>query len=360
MTGVFLACGSGPCLSAQQPLLPDGIPRATRPNAVAEQPDPAGLLAPRWRLAADIELPHDEILRQMVIPEKVVRQLELLGSPDWSVREAASQSLYEMEIADEILLATLVDQGLGIEQRSRMIATIARRIIEAPRGAVGIRMRRNLGGDPGVVVEAVIAGMPGEKFLKPGDRIKAIDGMRISTSDDLTSLVQGRKPGDMLVFEVARKVLDDRGMNRLDARGAPLTEAVVVEFPLGSVADLDKSGGVSSSSRVLTARGRLVEKIRSRFGPLVLKIRTNLVVQSEEAYVNRDPDSHPSVVWLIQQLPLQEGGDVEGFDIAMRQEIGRRYVDLIAESEDEANSPSERKWLKRVLSRFQELIPNPK
>ena len=357
MTGVFLACGFGPCLSAQQPLLPDGIPRATRPNAVAEQPDLARVHAPRWRLAAGIELPHDEILRQMVVPEKVVRQLELLGSPEWSVREAASLTLYEMEIADEILLATLVDQGLGVEQRSRMIATIARRITEAPRGAVGIRMRRNLGGDPGVVVEAVIAGMPGEKFLKAGDRINAIDGMRISTSDDLTSLVQGRQPGDMLVFEVARKVLDGRGMNKLDARGAPLTEAVVVEFPLGSVADLDKSGGVSSSSRVLTSRARLVEKIRSRFGPLLIKIRTDDVVLSEEAYSNRNPDSHPSVAWLIQQLAVQQQVD-DAFSLTLRQEISRRYVNLIAESEDETNSPSERKWLKRVLSRYQQLLPN--
>jgi hypothetical protein len=308
----------------------------------------------RWKLAPGIEIPHDEILRQVVIPDEVLRQVELLGSPDWAIREKATRTLYEMKVADEILLATLIDRELGIEQRSRLIASISQRITNAPRGAVGIRMRRNMGGQPGVVVEAVIAGMPGEKFLKPGDRIKSIDGLGITTSDDLTSLVQGRLPGDKLVFEVDRKVLDARGVNKLDDQGVAVSETVVVEFPLGSVAQLDKSGGVSSSSRVLTSRARLVEAIRTRFGPRLLKIRTAEVIEAEQAYVNRDPDSHPSVAWLIEQLSDERNAQ-GNMDRKIIREIDRRMSSLIMEAERQDKSPSERKWLRRVLNRYVEL-----
>jgi hypothetical protein len=305
----------------------------------------------RWKLAPGIEIPHDEILRQVVIPDEVLRQVELLGSPDWAIREKATRTLYEMKVADEILLATLIDRELGIEQRSRLIASISQRITNAPRGAVGIR---NMGGQPGVVVEAVIAGMPGEKFLKPGDRIKSIDGLGITTSDDLTSLVQGRLPGDKLVFEVDRKVLDARGVNKLDDQGVAVSETVVVEFPLGSVAQLDKSGGVSSSSRVLTSRARLVEAIRTRFGPRRLKIRTAEVIEAEQAYVNRDPDSHPSVAWLIEQLSDERNAQ-GNMDRKIVREIDRRMSSLIMEAERQDKSPSERKWLRRVLNRYVEL-----
>ncbi|MDG2031004.1 MAG: PDZ domain-containing protein [Phycisphaerales bacterium] len=308
------------------------------------------------RLSPDVELAHDEVLRQIVIPDEVLRQVALLASPDWPTREKATRTLYEMTVADEILLATLIDPDLGIEQRSRLIASIAQRITFAPRGAVGIRMRRNMGGEPGVVVEAVIPGMPGEKFLKPGDRIKSIDGLRINTSTDLTSVVQGRLPGDNLVFEVVRKVLDERGINKLDAQGAAVTASVIVEFPLGSVAQLDKSGGVSSSSRVLTSRARLVDTIRTRFGPRLQKIRTNEVVQADQAYMNRAPETHPSVAWLLQQLELIEsrGGDV---NIKVRTEINRRMSNLILEAQGERKSDSERKWLSRVVNRYRELMP---
>lgn len=308
------------------------------------------------RLSPDVELAHDEVLRQIVIPDEVLRQVALLASPDWPTREKATRTLYEMTVADEILLATLIDPDLGIEQRSRLIASIAQRITFAPRGAVGIRMRRNMGGEPGVVVEAVIPGMPGEKFLKPGDRIKSIDGLRINTNTDLTSVVQGRLPGDNLVFEVVRKVLDERGINKLDAQGAAVTASVIVEFPLGSVAQLDKSGGVSSSSRVLTSRARLVDTIRTRFGPRLQKIRTNEVVQADQAYMNRAPETHPSVAWLLQQLELIEsrGGDV---NIKVRTEINRRMSNLILEAQGERKSDSERKWLSRVENRYRELMP---
>ena len=308
------------------------------------------------RLSPGVELAHDEVLRQIVIPDEVLRQVALLASPDWPTREKATRTLYEMAVADEILLATLIDPDLGIEQRSRLIASIAQRITFAPRGAVGIRMRRNMGGEPGVVVEAVIPGMPGEKFLKPGDRIKSIDGLRINTSTDLTSVVQGRLPGDNLVFEVVRKVLDERGINKLDAQGAAVTASVIVEFPLGSVAQLDKSGGVSSSSRVLTSRARLVDTIRTRFGPRLQKIRTNEVVQADQAYMNRAPETHPSVAWLLQQLELIEsrGGDV---NIKVRTEINRRMSNLILEAQGERKSDSERKWLSRVVNRYRELMP---
>ena len=309
------------------------------------------------RLSPGVELAHDEVLRQIVIPDEVLRQVALLASPDWPTREKATRTLYEMTVADEILLATLIDPDLGIEQRSRLIASIAQRITFAPRGAVGIRMRRNMGGEPGVVVEAVIPGMPGEKFLKPGDRIKSIDGLRINTSTDLTSVVQGRLPGDNLVFEVVRKVLDERGINKLDAQGAAVTESVIVEFPLGSVAQLDKEwwGFIQLARADFASHG---SSTRSEPDSDLVCRRSGPMKSSRpiRPYMNRAPETHPSVAWLLQQLELIEsrGGDV---NIKVRTEINRRMSNLILEAQGERKSDSERKWLSRVVNRYRELMP---
>ena len=45
---------------------------------------------------------------------------------------------------------------------------------------------------------------PSDKVLDPGDRIVAIDGKPIGTVDDLSKILEGKKPGDVVSMEIKR------------------------------------------------------------------------------------------------------------------------------------------------------------
>lgn len=302
------------------------------------------------------QLPSDEYLRELEIPAAVLKNVVRLGDLKWEVRDAAARELFELAVADEIFLSVLLQADLDLEQRARLVSIVSRRISEAPRGAVGIRMRRGVGVEAGVVVEAVIEGMPGEKFMRAGDRITGIDGTAVVTSEDLTSIVQSRVPGQAIRVDIVRKLVDERGVTVVGNDGRPKTEEIRVEFPLGSVAQLDSRGGVSSSSRVLASRARIVDAIRIRFAPRSVRLRTAAVIEQEKAYEGRSPDTHPSVLWLQRRLELVESG-LDDLDIDTRRAIRDALAVLIAEAADTGRSFAERAWLKRVINRYIELSP---
>ena len=364
LTMVLVTAGAAG-LTAQEPLGPGALPVRTPPPVQAEpaveDPVPVSVESdgtPRWRLVPGQPLRPDAVLRGLTVPEEARLRIDRLGAEDWATRERATAELLTLRVPEECLLAALLDGELDLEQRARLVGVLSRRVLEAPRGAVGIRMRRNLGNEFGVVVEAVIPGMPGEKHLRPGDRIRTIDGRPIRTSDDLTTIVQGRVPGDLLRFTIERRVLDERGAIQLGPNGKPVIEQLDLEFPLGSVEELDRSGGVTVSSRVLNARTRVVDAIRERFGPRTAPLRTEAYVRIERAYVDRDVDSHPSVAWLLRQLAARDlrdpGGDL---DIDVRREMDGRLSALLQEVGEAGKPRPELDWLELVVDRYLELMP---
>ena len=304
------------------------------------------------RLIPGRALPSDAVLRRVVIPQHVYLLLRGLGSPDWSVRDKATRELATPEISDRVLLAAMLDQQLGIEQRSRLLGVLTKRVLEAPRGAVGIRMRSNIQG--AVVVEAVIPGMPGERFLKRGDRIVFIEGRKVTTSEDLTSVVQSRQPGDILEFQIERRVANEDGVNRLDEEGRPLTELLDLQFPLGSIKQLDSNGNISKSSQVSKARQSLANGLRSRFGLAPLRVRTPDVVEEERSFINRPTDEHPAIQWLLLTFEQLDDGD-EPLDATTRRLMERRLGSLVLEASDSRKSDVELAWLQKVIERFEAL-----
>jgi putative serine protease PepD len=57
----------------------------------------------------------------------------------------------------------------------------------------------------GAVVDSVVPGGPAERGgLQPGDKITAIDGKRISSSEDVSAAVTARKPGERAKVTVER------------------------------------------------------------------------------------------------------------------------------------------------------------
>ena len=56
----------------------------------------------------------------------------------------------------------------------------------------------------GVYVLSVVAGMPAEKKLKPGDRIFKVDGSEFTTSYEFMDYISQKSTGDKLVLTVER------------------------------------------------------------------------------------------------------------------------------------------------------------
>ena len=55
-----------------------------------------------------------------------------------------------------------------------------------------------------VVVGTIVAGLPADGHLEPGDRIISVDGKAISAATDVTAAVTKHQPGERVVFEVER------------------------------------------------------------------------------------------------------------------------------------------------------------
>jgi S1-C subfamily serine protease len=75
------------------------------------------------------------------------------------------------------------------------------------RGFLGIRLRRdrNLADSVGITVHGVVSGSPAEKAgIRPGDRILAIDGEYVHTSDEVTEHIRAMGPGEDVELTIAR------------------------------------------------------------------------------------------------------------------------------------------------------------
>lgn len=350
--GTLLVAGGASTSLAQQD---DGF-SPVRPVKIKELVQDISKTVPPKVIDAGFALPSDDALRVIKVPGEVLELVALMGDRLWSVREAASIELVGLEVPDETLFAVLSRGDLDPEQRARLLKIVSRRIKEAPRGAMGIRMRRIIGRESGVLVEAVLEGLPAQEFLLPGDRIVGIDDFLIATSEDLTAVVQSKSPGEEIKVEVYRDALDARGEKVLGADGRVKQELLTLHFPLGSVEQLDQNGGVSSSARVESARNRMIEILHARFAGRPMRIRTPSVVEADGTYATRSPDSHVSIVWLKRRLELQEIGLAE-FDIDTRREATRRLTELMVDAQDTQRTPAEREWLERVLQRYIELVP---
>jgi putative serine protease PepD len=69
---------------------------------------------------------------------------------------------------------------------------------------LGIRVGDSSSGD-GAQVTSVVSGSPADKGgVKAGDVITSIDGTSISSADDLTARISGKKPGDKVTLDVTR------------------------------------------------------------------------------------------------------------------------------------------------------------
>ena len=304
---------------------------------------------------APLVFPEDDQLRAVVLEPRLRKLLESLGDPSWKVRSQATSELVANRFSNEQLLAGLRQLDLGVEQRARVLAVLSRRILEAPSGAVGIRMSSGLGEQGGVRIEAVIEGMPAAGLLKAGDLIVAIDDQPVRRSSDLTSIVQSKLPGETITVDIKRNRIDQDGDFLLDEKGQVRREDLQVFFALGSIAQLATDGGnVVRSSTVRSARARWVQTMLDRFAPDPLRVRLPANGVVEESFVSRPIDDHPALVWLSSVSAAVERGILEPDD-TLRFQVSSRLDALRSQRSDPRLSSEERAWLERVITRYVEL-----
>ncbi len=200
------------------------------------------------------------------------RTLELvaeLDGPLLAARAAATDALASPQTPLEQIFAALSRLTLSVEQRERLLEAARRHILEAPRGALGVQMEQPLGIRPGIRLRAVIPGMPAIKVLEPGDFIDAIDDQPIANQTDLVTIVQMKRPGEVVRLSIARPEHDERGREKHDAAGQIIERRLEVEVTLGAASDLargDRPMVARPSEDLIRAQEQALRQAAALFG----------------------------------------------------------------------------------------------
>lgn len=130
-------------------------------------------------------------------------ELARLDSPLLAERDAAEIALSnssDFRLQDLEALARRPD--LSPEQRLRM-RQIGRQLFRS-RPLAGLGVQFGGFGTEGVIIQDVIRGFPAADVFQPLDTIRAVNGRRVTTQDDLRWLILSHDVGDALEIEYAR------------------------------------------------------------------------------------------------------------------------------------------------------------
>jgi hypothetical protein len=191
--------------------------------------------------------------------------------------------------------------------------------------------------------------MPAQKVLKPGDRIVQLDGKQILVSQQLSAVVQNKRPGDRIGVVVMRGERDELGRVKGGPDGKPVEQRIELEIEVGSRADLEKFGDGGMDITSDSTRDRLAERLSQDFPAPVRILRTERLPGEP-----LDVESHPEIMQLRQQLASPDG---LGAGAGIRAVLRARLASLEAASRAPGLDEGERAWFKAVADRYRELIP---
>ncbi len=210
-----------------------------------------------------------------VSADRAVETFELLiahlDDPSYAARQEASARLLDRAFCIEQIQQGLSRRDLSPEQRHRLLAVYSQRVLNTPRGALGITMPRAQPAAAGQPVEVIVSnllpGLPAERVLKRGDRIGRIDGSPLMSNTDLLRQVQSKRPGDEVVMTVRRIRRDKEGVPVVDEALQPVYEELTVRVVLCSAELLDQfqTGPPRRPNPVQQARQKQVADARSNF-----------------------------------------------------------------------------------------------
>ena len=275
-----------------------------------------------------------------------------LGATDFAQRDAATTALRDAKVPDEQIWIHLLSTpgGLSYEAHARLLDIGYTRIKDAPRGALGIQMAPRMGEIDGVTVTALIPNMPAQKVLRPGDRIVELDGKPIQVSQQLSTIVQTKRPGERIALVVMRGQRDAVGRVVGGPDGRPVETRHELEIEVGSRADLEKFGDGGMDSPIFDAvRNQMLELLLATFPTPVQMMRIERVPGESIAV-----DSHPDIIQLQGQLARPDG---VGLGAGVRSVLRARLDSLEASARAPGLTDDERAWFQAVAERYRELIP---
>lgn len=181
-----------------------------------------------WRLPPSI-LEAEVDLETIRVDEKTRSLIARLTADNYRDREQATLGLLDKSVSTNSIYKVLIDEPIGIEQRYRLLRVLQRKILNSPRGALGIEMELPVRGG-GVVVKRTIENMPAGEVLRVGDEIVQIEGQPITRQGDLIMLVQSRPPGTPIDLKIRRRDINPQGQ--------PEVTELNVTIRLGSIEGL--------------------------------------------------------------------------------------------------------------------------
>lgn len=212
-----------------------------------------------------VQLPSSEELAAVEIEPDLDRIVSRMGDSLYSNREEATAELLERGVDLLQLYAALARGGLTPEQRHRILSVIQDRLLNTPRGAVGIKVDQRWLPDE-IVIQQLLPNLPAREVLEVGDRVTHLDGEPLESWNAFVKSVQSRLPGSRIAITIKRP-RENRVAVEKPPPG-PEYEVIELEFDLGS-ADLLRdpvTGRPQRGGPVYDERKREAELAMDRWG----------------------------------------------------------------------------------------------
>jgi hypothetical protein len=317
--------------------------------------------------AFEVDLPTDEQLRSVEVDPALLTLVSDLNSDCYETREQATGRLLDAQHENVQFYAILARHELTTEQRSRLLKVVQRRLIHAPRGAVGISMRPHVDirtGATHVEVVDLVEGLPAERVLQLGDRITHLDGQPLESTDQLTVTVQSKRPGEQVTLSILRPRRDDRG-RPLNVGGNQTFDELQIDLTLGSAELLDRASTAGTvNNAVEHMRRRKAQALIERFAPnhaaviidsdLISRHMPSDTERARQRSLARRVELHPIITNIQQQLRILEESGADP-PAAIRAKWRETEFILQEQINFAELSDEHRAVLEAVLERFREL-----
>jgi hypothetical protein len=328
------------------------------------------LLGAPLQEAADLQPPPAKPVAEAVAqstsqnPDPSVRLARYVRAMDdglWRVREQATFDLArDRDVTEQRIVNRLRQPELSHEQRLRLLRSIETRLLQLPRGALGIRMKRDIvtfqnkaGEDVrGVEIQELLPGMPAEEHLKVGDIIVSIQGERIIESKDVSRLIKQHWPEEEISLEIARD-------EPADAAAARRSRILTVQVKLGSTDQLETTrtmrGGWNEQQQ-LEAR---VRKYYAQYGPIGRPLNQPAETSSPPVVSTLSMGYDPGIVLqqLMQDRAMIEEGNPNALTRAAFTKKWRRFAtDIKLLIDTNAFDIESKRIFERLRARVLEMI----
>jgi hypothetical protein len=284
-------------------------------------------------------LPTDAEIARVPVPPDLLQIARAFDSDSYAERAAAREQLSARKAPANELMAVLLRRDLTVDARHAFVSQLAFAIMNAPRGALGIRMEGPLMRETGVRVTGLVPGMPAERVLEVGDLLREIDGKPLVDRSELIRTVQSLAPGVEIQLLVRRIRRDAEGRVLVGPDGAELTDELRVKMRLGSTQDLEGNGDPNGvANPMAAARAAQIAEAERRFLPAPTVV----------AFPDREklaPPKPATLDGLRKQVALLQ---LSGADPKVMKSIRARLEDL-ALMLKQASDPATREKLQGYL-----------